>query len=148
MDSFVLLAYASFEVWRNLLERLLDLLCCYKQKKWFLWAMAAAQAAENHVDERCLTWYLWWERYTSISTGTNSQNSLAAAEALILKILSHGTSLKWSQRPFSTRIVISYLMKQFWVYSEVSWNRDNNMIKISEWGETHCRTNTSIKRKK
>ena len=28
-----------------------DLFCWYEQKKWFLWAMAAAQAAENHGDE-------------------------------------------------------------------------------------------------
>ena len=28
-----------------------DLFCCYKCEKWFLWTMAAAQAAENHGDE-------------------------------------------------------------------------------------------------
>ena len=27
--------------------------------KWFLWTMTAAQAAENHGDERGLTWYLY-----------------------------------------------------------------------------------------
>ena len=42
-----------------------------------------------------LTWYFRWVIYTSIPTWTHSQNS-CAAEALSLKISSHGTSLKWS----------------------------------------------------
>ena len=71
-----------------------------KWKKWFLWTMAAAQAAENHGDEWGLTWYFLWGIYTSIPTWTHSQNSLAVAEALrSLKKSSHETSLKWSQRP-------------------------------------------------
>ena len=60
--------------------------------------MAAAQAAENHGDEWGLTWYFLCGIYTSIPTWTHLQNSLAAAEALSLKISSHGTSLKWSWR--------------------------------------------------
>ena len=28
------------------------------------------------------------------------------------------------------------------------WGRDSNMIRISQWRENHCRTNTSIRRKK
>ena len=60
--------------------------------------MAAAQGAENCRDEQGLTWYLRWKVYTSIPTWTYSQNSLATAEALVLKISAHGTSLKWSQR--------------------------------------------------
>ena len=61
--------------------------------------MAAAQPAENHGDEWDLTWFLQWGIYTSTPTWTYSQNSLAAAEALSLKISSHGIGLKWSQRP-------------------------------------------------
>ena len=51
------------------------------------------------------SWKLWrwvrllrWGIYTSILTWTHSHNSLAAAEALTLKILFHGISLNWSQR--------------------------------------------------
>ena len=62
-------------------------------KKIFLWAMAAAQVPENHGDERGLTWDLRWRIYTSIPNWTHLQNSLAAVEALSLKIF------KWSQRP-------------------------------------------------
>ena len=114
--------------------------------------MAETEAAENHEDEWGLTWYLQWGIYTSIPAWTHSQYSLAAAEPLGLKIPFHGTYLKWSQRlPVSTRIVIGYAMKWgilFWVWWKVNGNWDNNMIRISQWRESHCRTNTSIRRKK
>ena len=102
------LSYASFAASRTLLQRLLASLnfpldsedySVGINEKWFLRTMAAAQAAENHGDEWGLTWYLRWAIYTSIPTWNHSQNSLAAAEALSLKISSHGTSLKWSRRP-------------------------------------------------
>ena len=67
MMNSVLLAYASLVASRTLLQQLLaclnftldseDLFYWYKQKKWFLWTMAAAQAAENHGDEWGLTWH-------------------------------------------------------------------------------------------
>ena len=56
--------------------------------------MAAAETAENHEDEWGVTCYSQWEIYTSNPMWTHSQNSQAAAEALSLKISSHGTSLK------------------------------------------------------
>ena len=69
MDSFVLVAYASLTASRTLLQQLLawlnftleseDLSFWCKRKKWFLWTMAAAQAAENHGDEWGLTWYFY-----------------------------------------------------------------------------------------
>ena len=90
--SFVLLAYLSVAASRILLQLLLDylnfpldsedLFCWYKQKKWFQWTMAAAQAAENHGNQWGLTWYFWWGIYTLIPAWTHSQNSLAAVEAL------------------------------------------------------------------
>ena len=101
MDSLVLLAYASLAASRTLLQQLLaclnftleseDFSLWYKRKKWFLWTMAAAQAAENHKDEWGLTWYLGWGIYTSIRTWTYPEYSLAAA-------LSIWTCLKLSQR--------------------------------------------------
>ena len=102
MDFFVLVAYASLVASRTLLQQLLaylyytlnseDLFCRYKRRRWFLWAMAASQAAKNHGDE--------WGIYAWIPTWTHSQISLAVAETFSLKISSHGTSLKWSQRPY------------------------------------------------
>ena len=136
-------------------------------KKWFLWTIAAAQAAENHEDEWGSTWYFWWGIYTSISTWAHSQNSLAAAEALSLKASSHGTSLEWSQRlSQSAQEVISNAMKwgiQGLIQKEkvdicapqsVHQCREHpvstpeKMIRIFQWRETHCRTNTSIRRNK
>ena len=56
MESFLLLAYASLAALRITLQGLLaslnftldseNLFFWYKQKKWFLWTMAAARAAE------------------------------------------------------------------------------------------------------
>ena len=70
MDSFALLAYVNLVASRTLLQWLLaciniildseELLCWHKWKKWFLQTMIEAQAAENHGDERGLTWYLQW----------------------------------------------------------------------------------------
>ena len=102
MNSFVLLAYASLTASWTLLLQLLaclnftldseDFFCWCKQQKWFLWTMATGQAAENHGDEWGMTWYLRWGIYTSTPDRTQSQNSLAPAEALSLKTSSHGTS--------------------------------------------------------
>ena len=53
--------------------------------------------------------------------------------------------------PISTRIVTSYAMKwgiPLWISWKVNGNWDNNMIRISQWRENHCRTNTSVRRKK
>ena len=64
-------------------------------------------------------------------------------------ISSHGMSLKTV--PISMRIVISNAMKwgiPLGIWWKVNGNWDNNMIRISQWRESHCRTNTSIRRKK
>ena len=53
--------------------------------------------------------------------------------------------------PISTRIVISYAMKRdimLLIWWRVNVNCDNNMIRNSEWRESHCRTNNSVRRKK
>ena len=43
--------------------------------------------------------------------------------------------------PISTRIVISYAMKQdipLWIWWKVNRNWDKDMIRISQWRESHC----------
>ena len=157
MDSFVLLAYARLAASRALLQGLLaflnftleaeDLSFWCKRKKWLLLTMEAAQAAENHGNERGLTWYFLWGIYTSISTWTHSQNSLAAAEAPSLKISSQMTT---KTIPNTTKIVISYVIKpgillRIWWKVNGNWDK---MIRISQWRESHCRTNTNVRRKK
>ena len=76
IDSFVLLAYASVAASRTLLQRTLSelyirirrFIFLVQTKKWTLWTMTAAQAAENHGDEWDSIWYFRWEIYTSIPT--------------------------------------------------------------------------------
>ena len=53
--------------------------------------------------------------------------------------------------PISTRIVISNAMKRsipLWIWWKVNGNWDNNLIRISLWRASHCRTSTSVRRKK
>ena len=54
--------------------------------------------------------------------------------------------------PISTRIVISYSIKwgiPLWIWWKVNENLLRyNMIRSSQWRKNHCRTNTSITRKK
>ena len=152
MDSFVLVAYASLVVSRTVLQWLLaslnftlnseDLFCWYKQKKWFLWTMAAVQAAENHRYEWGLTWYLRWGIYKSIPTWILSTKFTSSSRNTVFKdILPWNISqMVMKTIPISTRIVISYAMKRgilFWVYWKVNGNWDNNMIRISQWKESH-----------
>ena len=52
--------------------------------------------------------------------------------------------------PISTTIVISNAMKWgilLWIWWKVNGNW-YNMIRISQWRESHCRTDTSIRKKK
>ena len=164
MDSFVLVAYASLADWRTLLQRLraclnftLDsevLFRWYMQKKkkkdfYELWQqhklLKTMEMSEVWLDT-------YDEGYISIPTWTHSLKSLAAVEALSLKISSYRTCLKWSRRPslLSTRIATSYAVKWdilFWVYWWVNWNC-HYMIKISQQRETHFRRNTCVRRNK
>ena len=53
--------------------------------------------------------------------------------------------------PINMRIFKDYAMKwgiPLWIWWEVNGNWENNMIKISQWRESHCRIKTSIRRKK
>ena len=122
-----------------------DLFCWYKQKKWFLWTMAAAKAAENHGDEWGLTWHLQWGIYTSIPTLTHSQNSLAAAEALSLKISSH-EHLSNDYKDHSNQHENSHKLCNETGHPVLSLMESRwKMINVSQWRESHCRTNTSIR---
>ena len=107
INSFVLLACVSLTASRTLLLQLLlgcqnftldleDLFWWYIQKSDFyeIWQ----QHGDGH--EWGLTWHLWWVIHTTIPTSNHSENSLAAAKVLGLKIFSHGTSLKWSQKRY------------------------------------------------
>ena len=91
-----------------------------------------------------------WGIYTSIPTWT--QNLLKAAEAASLNISSHRTSLKWSQRMSQSAQGSHKLFNKMGHLvvnlMESQWKLRHNMIRSSQWRQSHCRTNTSIRRKK
>ena len=89
--------FATITSLSELYFRIRRFILLVQTKKWFLWTMAAAQAAENCSHEWGLTWFFWWGIYTSFPSWTHLQN-WPATEALSLKISSHGTSLIWTQR--------------------------------------------------
>ena len=80
-------------------------------------------------------------KFTSSNRSTNFKDILPwNISQMITKIIS-----------ISTRIVISYAMKRgisLWIWWIVNGNWDKNMIGISQWRESHCRTNTSVRRNK
>ena len=68
----------------------------------------------------------------------------------LIDIFPWNISLKITKTiPVSTRIVISYTIKQgisFLVWGKVNANWDNNMIRISQWRKSYCRKNSSVRR--
>ena len=80
-------------------------------------------------------------KFTSSSRSTEFKNILSwNISEMITKTI-----------PISTRIVISYAMKWgilFWVFWKVNGHWDNNIIRNSQWRESHYRITTGIRRKK
>ena len=118
-------------------------------KKSLLWAMVAPQAVENHGDKTldlifrminlCIN--------SNLDPPTNISSSSRRTEFKDI--------LPWNifwvitkTIPTSTEIVTSYAIKciLFWVWLKVSGNWDNNMIRMSQWRESHYRTNACIRR--
>ena len=114
--------------------------------------MTAGQVAENHGDEWALAWYLRCETYINSNLNPLTKFPSRSRSSWFKYIFPwniYQTIMKTI--PISTRIVISYAMKRgilFWVFWEVSGNLENNMIRISQWRERLCGTDTSIRRKK
>ena len=159
MDSFVLLAYASSAASRTLFQQLPawlnftldyeDLFCLIQTKKvismnygngtgsWWPWRRVILTMRDICVSSNLNPVI----KFTSSSRSTKFKDIfLWNISQMILKTI-----------PISTRIVISYAMKRdipFWVSQKVNGNWDNNMIRISQWRESHCRTNTSVRRNK
>ena len=91
-------------------------------------------------------------RNTYINCNLNPLTKFAATETLEFKgIFPWNISQIITETvPVSMRIVIGYVIKQgipFWFWWKVHENWNNN-VRIPLSRESHCRTNTSIKRKK
>ena len=158
MHSFVSLAYASLAASRSVLQQLLaclsfnldseDLSIWYKRKKWFLWTVAAGQAAGNHGAEWGLTWYFWWGIYTSIPTWTYSQNSRQQQKHWVeryppMEHLSNDHEDRPIQRDYSHK---QYNETENMMESQWKLRLQHNQNIPMEWKP--FRTNTSISGKK
>ena len=85
-----------------------------------------------------LTWYLRWGICTSLPTWTHSQNSVVAVEMPSLKTSSHGTShISDDQKDRPNQHESSRTVRWNW----------HNIIRISQWRGSHCKTNTRAIRK-
>ena len=86
----------------------------------------------------------------SVNHTTNSSSSSSSSSTEFKDTLPWNISQMTTKTiPISTRIVISHVVKWnilFWVYWKVNRSWDN--IRISQCRESHCRTNTSVRRKK
>ena len=101
-------------------------------KKWFLWAMAAPQADENHGDEWGLTKYLRWE--ICIQSNLNTTAKFTSSKSTKFKYI-----LPWNISqiitktvPISIRIVIRYAMKRV---SPFEFYRKSMETKTTTWPE-------------
>ena len=115
--------------------------------------MTAVQAAESHADEWGLGLILMTRAIyinsnlnplTKITSSSRSTKFKDIVPCNISQMISKTITI-------STRIVISYTMKWgilFGVYWTINGNWENNMIRIFQWRESHCRKNTSIRRNK
>ena len=96
-NGLFLLAYASLAASRTFLQWLLaclsftleseELSFWCKQKKWFLWTMAAAQAAENYGDEWGLTWYFLYSMTIIVWSLSRKTNHLGMVITEFTKLI-------------------------------------------------------------
>ena len=158
-EVIVLLAYASLAASRTLLQQLLvcpnfplyseDLYCWLKTTK----------VIPMNCHSSTSSWKPWrWVRLDLILLMIYINFSLNLPTKFMISSRSNQLKdvFQWKISQMimktiliSTRIVISYSIKLgmlFWDWWKVSGNLDNNIIRISQWRESHCRANTSIKR--
>ena len=163
MDSFVLWAYASLAASKTLLQRLLAWLNLYFRIRRFILLVQTNKLISMNYGSSTSSWKPGrWVRLDLIfSMGDIYINSNLSPHK---KFISSSRStefnniLPWNipqmiteTIPISTTIVISYAVKRgisLWVWWKVNANLDNNMIRIFQWREAHCRANTSVRRKK
>ena len=150
--SFVLLGYASLAASRTLLEQSVacpnltldseDLFFWYKWKSDFYepWRWVRLDLILRMRDIYINSNLNPLTNVTSTSRNTQFKDILSwNISQMIMKTI-----------PISTRTVASYAMKWgilLWIWWKVNGNWDNNMIRISQWRESHYGTNTSVRSK-
>ena len=152
MDSFVLVAYPSLVASRTLLQWLLACINVTLDS-------AGTNKKQKISGSSKSCWTPWrWVRFDLILTMrdiyiNSNLNPLtkftSSSRSTEFKTILPGTNdhkdypnQQNSHKPHDESGIL------FWVNWKVNGNRDNNMIRISQWRTSHCRTNTSVRRKK
>ena len=163
MDSFVLLAYVSLAASRTLLQQLLACLNFTLESEdlslWYKWKKVISMNYGSSTS----SWKPWtWMRldlifsmrdiYINSNLNPLTKFTSSSRSTKFKDILPWNISQMIRKTfPISTRIVTSYAMKRgipLTIWWKVNGNSDKNMIRISQWRESCCRTNTSIRRNK
>ena len=130
-----------------------DLFCWDKQKKNYFYELWQ-QHKQLKTIEMSAAWPDTYDEGYNINSNLNplTKFTTSSRSTEFKDILPWNVSQMITKTiPIRTRIVISYAMKRgipFWVYWEVNGNWDNKWSGISLWKESHCRTNTSVRRNK
>ena len=119
------MAYAILAASRTILQWLLaclsftleseELSFCYKQKKWFLWTIAAAQAAENDGHEWGLTWYFLYSMTIIVWSPSRKTNHLGIVITEFTKLIS---STRISKPVLMIDVKVSKNKNSRWVHLE------------------------------
>ena len=148
MDSSVFSTNLSFEAW-SLLQRLLAYLN-FTLDSIFLLVQTERVNSVNYGNSTS-SWKPW--RLVKIDEGYIHQFQPEPTH----KIHNFKGIFPWNisqtiinNISTNTRIVGSYAIKRsilFWICWRANGNWDSNMIRISQCRESHCRTNTSVRRR-
>jgi len=107
-------------------------------KKWFWWAIAVAQAGENHEDECGFTWYFLKGTKASIPDFIQELISSAHLETESLKNVWHISDVVTKEIPITTLINIgssvSWRFLLWWI-RKFNADRDNDMIRVTQWSK-------------
>ena len=164
MDTFVLLADPSLaEGTKKPIETVTSLPELYFRFRRFILLIQMKKVISMNYDNSTSSWKPWRlvrldlillirdiyinSNLNSLKTFTSSTRSTDFKDIQPQDI----SQMLMKTIPISTRTVISYVMKQdipLWIWQKVNGSWDNNMIRISQWRKSHCRTKTSIKGKK
>ena len=162
MDSFCFISICKFGRFKNSFTTITSLCELYFRFRRFILLVQMKKGISMNYGSSMNRWkpWRWVWRCTSmmrdmyinsnlnpLTKFTNSSRSTEFRDILMW----NNSQMITKTIPISKRIVISYAMKWsilFWVYWKVNGNWDNNMIRISEWRESNCRANTSVRRNK
>ena len=161
MDSFFI-SKCKFGSFKNPFATVTSLSELYFRIKRFISLLQTKKVISMNSGSNTSSWKPWkWARLDLIlfmkdiyiNSNLNPRTKFTSSRSTEFK-----DNLPWNVSKLitktisiSTRMVISYAMK-WGILLRIWWkfngNWVNNMIRISRWRESHCRTNTSFRRQK